>query len=115
MLYCGHTPYYKDSTMINAVKYKTKKAYDAGLKSANILQVHEPDKIIVFDDVTPVKRDMREISRITEVLDINNIPTGNVLLIANTFNEYGGFSQKILAEAYNLINKHGLKISGCLS
>jgi hypothetical protein len=103
--------YYKDPTMINAVKYKTKKAYDAGLKSANILQVHEPDKIIVFDDVTPVKRDMRGISRITEVLDINNIPTGNVLLIANTFNEYGGFSQKILAEAYNLINKHGLKIS----
>jgi hypothetical protein len=96
--------------MINAVKYKTKRAYDAGLKSANILQIHEPDRIIVFNDVTPVKRDIRGISRITEVLDINRIPTGNALLIANAYDDTQPYSEKILTEAYKLINKHKLRI-----
>ena len=72
--------------MINAVTYKTATAYKKALSDKNILQTHEPFNMIVYNDVTPVVRDRRFIERITQVTDINKIPTGKAILITNHIN-----------------------------
>jgi len=69
--------------MINAVTYKTGALYKKALADKNILQTHEPFNIIVYDDPSPVKRDMTTIRRITEVDDITKVPTGLALLKVN--------------------------------
>jgi hypothetical protein len=101
--------------MINVVKYKSDKAYHNAVKAGNtsrstILQTHEPFKIIVFLDIRPVKRDPRIVSRITEIEDPTQIPTGNALLAINSFGENFIYDERYVTEAYKLIKKYNLQI-----
>jgi hypothetical protein len=101
--------------MINVVKYKTNTGYNNAIKAGNtssstILQTHEPFRIIVFDDAKPIRRDPRVVSRITEIEDINQIPTGNALLAINAFGEYFSYDQEIITEALKLIDQQKVKI-----
>jgi len=101
--------------MINVVKYKTNTGYNNAIKAGNtssstILQTHEPFRIIVFDDAKPIRRDPRVVSRITEIEDINQIPTGNALLAVNAYNEDFLYDERYVTEAYKLINKNKLKV-----
>lgn len=101
--------------MINVVKYKTNTGYNNAIKAGNtssstILQTHEPFRIIVFDDAKPVRRDARVVSRITEIEDINQIPTGNALLLINAYNEFKEYDAGLAEEAKKLIAKNNIKI-----
>lgn len=101
--------------MINAVKYKTDKSYRNAVKTGNtssstILQTHEPFRIVVFDDSKVIRRDMRTISRITEIEDITQIPTGNALLAINCFNEFYIYNSAITSEVHKLLAVNKIKI-----
>jgi hypothetical protein len=101
--------------MINVVKYKTSKGYNDAIKAGNtsnsvILQTHEPFRIIVFSDAKPVKRDARIVSRVTEIEDQAQIPTGNALLAINAYNEDFLYDEHYVTEAYKLINKNKIKV-----
>lgn len=101
--------------MINVVKYKSQTGYNNAIKTGNtsrstILQTHEPFKIIVFFDIRPVKRDPRIVSRITEIEDLTQIPTGNALLAINTFDESLEYDFALVSEANKLIAQNNIKI-----
>lgn len=96
--------------MINAVKYKTNLAYKSALNDKNILQTHEPFRIIVYDDPTPVRRDMTKISRITEVGDPTQIPTGQALLTMNCYDDSMFYDPAITQEAFKLISRYKIKV-----
>jgi len=101
--------------MINVVKYKSDKAYHNAVKAGNtsrstILQTHEPFRIIVFNDTATVRRDPRTISRITEIEDLTQIPTGNALLAVNSFGENFIYDERYVTEAYKLIKQYNLRI-----
>ena len=101
--------------MINVVKYKDNRGYNKAIKTGNtssstILQTHEPFKIIVSLDTKPVKRDPRIVSRITEIEDTTQIPTGYALLAINSSNEPLEYDSVLAEEANKLIAKNNIKI-----
>lgn len=115
MLCCGHTPFTKRINMINVIKYKTQKGYRDAIKVGNtskstILQTHEPFNIIVFNDTVTVRRDPRTISRITEIEDLTQIPTGNALLAINCYDEFYIYSSSITGEVHKLLARNNIKI-----
>ncbi len=99
--------------MINAVTYKTSALYKQALSDRNILQTHEPFNIIVYDDPSPVKRDMTKILKITEVDDITKIPTGLALLKLSGDPAESSYYYRTCAiknEAYKILKQNNIKI-----
>ena len=52
---------------INAVKFKDKASFDKNKNKANVVAVHEPFGIIVFQDEKPVQVDSKKVSQVNEV------------------------------------------------
>jgi hypothetical protein len=71
--------------MINAVKFKNDKSFEKTKVKSNVLEVHEPFKIVVFEDETPVEPDFNKVKQVTPVLQDKIIPSGLAVTIASDY------------------------------
>ncbi len=67
---------------INSVKFKSQSTFEKTKVKSNVLQVHEPFHIVVFEDETPVEPDFSKVKQTTEVSNLKQIPSGLVTAIA---------------------------------
>jgi hypothetical protein len=96
--------------MINAVTYKTPTAYKKALSDTNILQTHEPFNMIVYNDPTPVNRNFNVIDQITEVTNINKIPTGKAIFITNHISPEISYQRGRYAYAEQLLKDKNYRV-----
>ena len=71
--------------MINAVKFKNDKSFEKTKVKSNVLEVHEPFKIVVFEDETPVEPDFNKVKQVTPVLQDKIIPSGLAVTVASDY------------------------------
>jgi hypothetical protein len=71
--------------MINAVKFKNDKSFEKTKVKSNVVEVHEPFKIVVFEDETPVEPDYQKVKQVTPVLQDKVIPSGLAVVITNDY------------------------------
>jgi hypothetical protein len=69
-------------TMINAVKFKNNASFEKTRVKSNVLQVHEPFGIVVFEDKEYVEPDLNKVKQTTELTDLKEIPSGLATVIA---------------------------------
>lgn len=73
------------ATTINAVRFNNNKSFEKTKVKSNVLQVHEPFNIVVFQDETPVEPDLNKIKSSTEISNTNEIPSGWATVIATDY------------------------------
>lgn len=71
--------------MINAVKFKNDKSFEKTKVKPNVVEVHEPFKIVVFEDETSVEPDYQKVKQVTPVLQDKIIPSGLAVIITNDY------------------------------
>lgn len=71
--------------MINAVRFKNDKSFEKTKVKSNVVEVHEPFNIVVFEDETPVEPDYQKVRQVTPVSDDKVIPSGLVVAIVNDY------------------------------
>ena len=80
---------------INAVKFKDKSSFEKNKTKNNVVAIHEPFNIIVFQDSQPVKANATKVSQVYEVDKAqDNIPTGLAIAIANDYKAAYAYLQK---------------------
>jgi hypothetical protein len=90
---------------INAVKFKDKQSFEKNKIKSNVIAVHEPFGVVVFEDETPVVVNTAKVSHTSETQNGIEVPTGLALLITNKFAEAFDYlkKQKIdVKEAFEL-------------
>ena len=91
---------------INAIKFKDKASFDKNKTKSNVVAVHEPFNIIVFQDSQPVKPDAAKVSQAYDVDKAqDNIPTGLAIAIANNYNAAIAYLQKnkvVIVEKFDI-------------
>lgn len=70
---------------INAVRFSNTKSFEKTKVKSNVLQVHEPFNIVVFEDETPVEPDFNKIKQTNEMSDLKEIPSGLVTVLASDY------------------------------
>jgi hypothetical protein len=70
---------------INAVKFKNDKSFEKTRVKSNVLEVHEPFKIVVFEDETPVEPDFNKVKQTNQVSDLKEVPSGLVTVLASDY------------------------------
>lgn len=68
--------------MINAVKFKNNASFEKTRVKSNVLQVHEPFGIVVFEDAEHVEPDLSKVKQTTQLADLKLIPSGLATVIA---------------------------------
>jgi hypothetical protein len=71
--------------MINAVKFKNDTSFEKTKVKTNVVQVHEPFKIVIFEDETPVEPDFNKVKQTNQVSDLKEIPSGLVTVLASDY------------------------------
>lgn len=71
--------------MINAVKFKNDKSFEKTKVKTNVVQVHEPFKIVVFNDDAPVEPDFSKVKQTTALTNLDVIPSGWATVIATDY------------------------------
>lgn len=79
---------------INSVKFKDKKSFEKNKLKTNVLAVHEPFGVIVFEDETPVTVDTVKVSHTSQVQNGIEVPTGLAILMTLDFAEASKFLKK---------------------
>lgn len=73
---------------INSVKFKDEKSFQKNKNKSNVLAVHEPFGIIVFQDDTEVTPDATKVSQSNQVdASLDQISTGLAIVIAKNYGE----------------------------
>jgi len=73
---------------INSVKFKDKKSFEKNKNKANVLAIHEPFGIIIFNDDQEVTPDSSKVSHTNTVdASLDQISTGLAILIAHDYKE----------------------------
>lgn len=71
---------------INSVKFKNENSFNKNKTKINVLEVHEPFGIIIFQDEEDVDIDTTKVSQSSELsTDLSQIPSGLAIVIANDF------------------------------
>lgn len=70
---------------INSVRFKNQGSFEKTRVKSNVLQVHEPFNIVVFEDETPVQPDFSKVKQTTELSDLNEIPSGLATVVATDY------------------------------
>lgn len=79
---------------INSVKFKDKKSFEKNKLKTNVLAVHEPFGVIVFEDETPVTVNTVKVSHTAQVQNGIEVPTGLAILMTLNFKEADKFLKK---------------------
>ena len=79
---------------INSVKFKDKKSFEKNKLKSNVLAVHEPFGIIVFEDEAPVAVNTAKVSHTNQVQNGIEVPTGLAILMTLDFAEANKFLKK---------------------
>jgi hypothetical protein len=91
---------------INAVKFKDKASFDKNKNKANVVAVHEPFGIIVFQDEKPVQVDSKKVSQVNEVdRSLDQIATGLAILVASDLDAARAYLSKnkvVVTEVFEL-------------
>lgn len=91
---------------INAVKFKDKASFDKNKNKANVVAVHEPFGIIVFEDEKPVQVDSKKVCQVNEVdRSLDQIATGLAILVASDLDAARAYLSKnkvVVTEVFEL-------------
>jgi hypothetical protein len=79
---------------LNAVKFKDKKSFEKNKVKSNVIAVHEPFGVVVFEDETPVVVNTAKVSHTVETQNGIEVPTGLAILITNKFAEASEYLKK---------------------
>lgn len=71
--------------MINAVKFKNNSSFEKTRVKSNVLQVHEPFGIVVFEDKEHVEPDFTKVKQTTQLADLQSIPSGLATVVAKDY------------------------------
>jgi hypothetical protein len=93
---------------INSVKFKDKESFDKNKTKANVIAVHEPFGIIVFEDEEPVQVNAKKVSQVNEVdRSLDQIATGLAILVAPNLDAARAYLSKnkvVVTEVFHLTN-----------
>jgi hypothetical protein len=93
---------------INSVKFKDKESFDKNKTKANVIAVHEPFGIIVFQDDEPVQVNAKKVSQVSEVdRSLDQIATGLAILVAPNLDAARAYLSKnkvVVTEVFHLTN-----------
>ena len=93
---------------INSVKFKDKESFDKNKTKANVIAVHEPFGIIVFQDDEPVQVNAKKVSQVNEVdRSLDQIATGLAILVAPNLDAARAYLSKnkvVVTEVFHLTN-----------
>jgi len=93
---------------INSVKFKDKASFNKNKTKANVIAVHEPFNIIVFEDKERVTPDHTKVSQVNEVDgSLDQIATGLAILVASDLDAARAYLAKkkiVVTEVFNLTN-----------
>ena len=93
---------------INSVKFKDKESFDKNKTKANVIAVHEPFGIIVFQDEEPVQVNAKKVSQVNEVdRSLDQIATGLAILVAPNLDAARAYLSKnkvVVTEVFHLTN-----------
>ena len=93
---------------INSVKFKDKESFDKNKTKANVVAVHEPFGIIVFQDEQPIKADHKKVCQVNEVDgSLDQIATGLAILVAPDLDAARAYCSKnkiVVTEIFQLTN-----------
>ncbi len=93
---------------INSVKFKDKASFDKNKTKANVIAVHEPFGIIVFEDAQPVEADAKKVLQVNEVdRSLDQIATGLAILVAPDLDAARAYLSKnkvVVTEVFQLTN-----------
>jgi hypothetical protein len=67
---------------INAVRFNNDKSFEKTKVKSNVLQIHEPFNIVIFEDEVPVEPDLNKIKQTRELTTLQEIPSGLVTVVA---------------------------------
>lgn len=70
---------------INAVKFKNNSSFEKTRVKSNVLQVHEPFNIVVFEDQEHVEPDLSKVKQTTSIPNLEQIPSGLAILVASDY------------------------------
>jgi hypothetical protein len=93
---------------INSVKFKDKESFDKNKTKANVIAVHEPFGIIVFEDKERVTPDHTKVTQVNEVdRSLDQIATGLAILVAPNLDAARAYLSKnkvVVTEVFHLTN-----------
>jgi hypothetical protein len=70
---------------INAVRFNNDKSFEKTKVKSNVLQIHEPFNIVIFEDEVPVEPDLNKIKQTRELTTLQEIPSGLVTVVASDY------------------------------
>ena len=92
---------------LKSVKFKDKASFEKNKTKANVVAVHEPFGIIVFEDAQPVTPDPAKVSQSNSVDgSLDHLESGLAILIAKDYNE-----AKHYLDANKIVVKDGFEIT----
>ena len=92
---------------LKSVKFKDKASFEKNKTKANVVAVHEPFGIIVFEDAQPVTPDPAKVSQSNSVDgSLDHLESGLAILIAKDYNE-----AKHYLDANKIVIKDGFEIT----
>jgi len=95
---------------LKSVKFKDKASFEKNKTKANVVAVHEPFGIIVFEDDQPVTPDPTKVSQSNSVDgSLDHLESGLAILIAKDYNE-----AKQYLDANKIVVKDGFEITKTL-
>ena len=93
---------------INAVKFKDKASFDKNKTKINVVAVHAPFNIVVFEDSQPVTPNAAKVSQAYEVdRSLDQIATGLAILVAPDLHAAQGYlfnNKVVVTEVFELTN-----------
>jgi len=93
---------------INSVKFKDRESFDKNKTKANVIAVHEPFGIIVFEDKDRVNPDHTKVIQVNEVdRSLDQIATGLAILVAPDLDAARAYLEKkkvVITEVFRLTN-----------
>ena len=93
---------------INAVKFKDKASFDKNKTKSNVVAVHAPFNIVVFEDSQPVTPNAAKVSQAYEVdRSLDQIATGLAILVAPDLHAAQGYlfnNKVVVTEVFELTN-----------
>jgi hypothetical protein len=104
---------------INSVKFKDKKSFDKNKKKSNVLSIHEPFGIIVFEDKTDVIPDTAKVSQSNEINSSEDqISTGLAIVIAKNHGEAANYFRLngiVVKDSYELTKTFFVEVPDFIS
>jgi len=100
---------------INSVRFKQQSSFEKTKVKSNVLQVHEPFNIVVFEDETPVEPDFNKVKQTTQMSDLKEIPSGLVTVLTSDYGKakkYFTDSNILIIESFEATKTFIIDITG---